>query len=73
LRRASVFPSERKICFEFLKGLTFQEPGDTLYIADFDAQRRTINDLKVVADREAKPLCIPTGAGLRASPRWCIT
>jgi hypothetical protein len=55
LHRASISPSEKKICFEFLKGSTFQEPGDMLYIPDLDAQRRTINDLKVVANRERKP------------------
>jgi Tol biopolymer transport system component len=63
LHRASVSPSEKKICFEFLKGSTFQEPGHTLYIADFDAQRRTITDLKAVANREGKPYWY-------AYPRW---
>lgn len=55
LHRASISPSEKKICFEFLPGHKFTEPGHTLYIADFDAGKRTITNLKVIANAEAKP------------------
>ena len=46
MHRASISPSEKKVCFEFLPGAHFQEPGRALYIADFDAQRRTISTSK---------------------------
>jgi hypothetical protein len=63
LHRASISPSEKKICFEFLKGSTFTEPGHILYIADFDARDRTISNLKVIANQEGKPYWY-------AYPRW---
>jgi Tol biopolymer transport system component len=63
LHRASISPSEKKICFEYLKGSVFTEPGHTLYIADFDAQQRTITSLKVIANQEGKPFWY-------AYPRW---
>ena len=63
LHRASISPNEKKICFEFLKGQKFTEPGHTLYIADFDAQQRTITNLKVIANEEGKSLWY-------AYPRW---
>jgi Tol biopolymer transport system component len=55
LHRASISPSEKKICFEFLKGHKFAEPGHTLYIADFDAEQRTITNAKVIANEAGKP------------------
>jgi len=63
MHRASISPSEKKICFEYLAGANFQEPGHTLYIADFDADKRTITNLKVIANAEGKPLWY-------AYPRW---
>lgn len=63
MHRASISPSEKKICFEFLKGHNFKEPGHTLYIADFDVQKRTIANLKVIANEEGKPFWY-------AYPRW---
>ena len=63
LHRLSVSPSERKVCFEYLAGHKFKEPGHTLYIADFDAQKRTITSLKVIANEEGKPFWY-------AYPRW---
>ena len=63
LHRASISPSEKKICFEFLEGQTFREPGHTLYIADFNARERTIANLKVIANQEGKPFWY-------AYPRW---
>jgi hypothetical protein len=61
--RLSVSPSEKKVCFEFLPGAQFKEPGHTLYIADFDVQQRTITNLKVIANEEGKPFWY-------AYPRW---
>lgn len=63
LHRASISPSEKRICFEFLPGSKFQEPGHTLYIADFDAERRTIGNLKAIANEAGKPIWY-------AYPRW---
>ena len=63
LHRLSVSPSEKKVCFEFLRGHNFTEPGHTLYIADFDAQQRTITNLKAIANEAGKPIWF-------AYPRW---
>ena len=63
MHRASISPSEKKVCFEFLPGAQFKEPGHTLYIADFDAQQRTITNLKVIANEDGKPFWY-------AYPRW---
>jgi hypothetical protein len=63
LHRASISPSEKKICFEFLKGHNFTETGHTLYIADFDARECTITNLKVIANEAGKPFWY-------AYPRW---
>lgn len=63
LHRASISPSEKKICFEFMPGFKFAEPGHTLYIADFDAANRTITNLVPIANREGKQAWY-------AYPRW---
>lgn len=63
LHRASISPSEKRICFEFLPGAKFAEPGHTLYHADFDAQQRTITNIKPFANNPAKPQWF-------AYPRW---
>lgn len=63
LHRASISPSETKICFEYLAGAEFREPGHTLYIGDFDAENRAITNLKVIANAEGKPFWY-------AYPRW---
>jgi hypothetical protein len=63
LHRVSVSPSEKRVCFEFLRGHNFTEPGHTLYVADFDAQQRTIMNLKAIANEEGKPFWY-------AYPRW---
>jgi Tol biopolymer transport system component len=55
LHRASISPSQKKICFEFLTGHKFTEPGHTLYIADFDAEQRTITNPKAIANAAGKP------------------
>ena len=61
--RMSVSPSEKKICFEFQSGFKASEPGHTLYIADFDAQQRTITNLKPFANEAGKKIWF-------AYPRW---
>jgi hypothetical protein len=61
--RVSVSPSEKKVCFEFLTGFQYTEPGHTLYIADFDAEKRTVTNLKVIANKAGKPMWF-------AYPRW---
>lgn len=63
LHRLSVSPSEKKVCFEYFAGHKFKEPGHTLYIADFDAQQRTITNLEVIANEQGKPFWY-------AYPRW---
>jgi hypothetical protein len=63
LHRASISPSEKKICFEFLPGSNFKEPGHTLYIADFDAEKRVIAHPKAIANEEGQ-------AYWYAYPRW---
>jgi len=64
LDRVSVSPSEKKICFEFQTGFKSKGMGGrTLYIADFDAQKRTITKPKAIANEAGKPFWI-------AYPRW---
>jgi Tol biopolymer transport system component len=63
MHRASISPGEKRICFEFLRGQKFTEPGHTLYIADFDAQQRRITNLKAFANADGKPIWF-------AYPRW---
>jgi hypothetical protein len=63
MHRASISPSEKRICFEYLAGAEFTEPGHTLCIADFDAQQRTITNLKAFANADRKPHWY-------AYPRW---
>ncbi len=63
LDRISVSPSETKVCFEFQTGFKDKEPGRTLYIADFDAQKRTITNAAAFANKEGKPIWY-------AYPRW---
>ena len=63
LHRASVSPTEKRICFEFLEGSKFTEPGHTLYVADLDAKARTITNLKAIANEARKRIWF-------AYPRW---
>jgi hypothetical protein len=63
LDRISVSPSEKKICFEFQTGFVYKDPGRTLFIADFDAGKRTITNLKAIANEDGKPFWY-------AYPRW---
>jgi len=63
LDRISASPSETKVCFEFQIGFEYKDPGRTLYIADFDAKKRTITNVKAIANKEGKPIWY-------AYPRW---
>jgi len=54
LDRISVSPSESKICFEYQTGFQYEFPGRTLYVADFDVEKRTISNLKPFANFEGK-------------------
>lgn len=48
---------------EYLAGTDFKETGHTLYLADFDAEKRTITNLKAFANADGKPHWY-------AYPRW---
>jgi hypothetical protein len=63
LDRVSISPSETKVCFEYQPGFKRRVPGRTLYVADFDAKRRTITDPKPFANEDGKPIWF-------AYPRW---
>lgn len=63
IHRASLSPSEKRVCFEYLPGGRFTELGHVLYHADFDARTRAISNLRIFAN--------PTGkAQWFAYPRW---
>ena len=64
LDRVSVSPSETKVCFEYQIGFEYRDTGRTLYIADFDATKRTITNAKPIANKEARP------TPWYAYPRW---
>ena len=62
--RVSISPSEKRVCFEFQTG--FQSKGmfgRTLYIADFDVEKRTVTNTKPFANEAGKPFWF-------AYPRW---
>ena len=63
LDRVSVSPSETKVCFEYQPGFKRRVPGRTLYVADFDAKKRTITNALPFANEEGKPVWF-------AYPRW---
>jgi len=64
LDRVSVSPSETRLCFEYQKGFRYKDTGRTLYIADFDAKKRTITNARPFANEEADP------SPWYAYPRW---
>jgi hypothetical protein len=64
LDRVSVSPSEKRVCFEYQTGFRYKDMGRTLYIADFDAKKRTITNAKPFANEESDPF------PLYAYPRW---
>jgi len=64
LDRVSVSPSEKRICFEYQTGFAAKGmAGRTLYIADFDVEKRAITNPKPIANEAGKPHWI-------AYPRW---
>ena len=63
LDRVSISPSEDKVCFEFQPGSKRKVPGRTLYLADFDAKKRTITNTKPFANEDGKNVWF-------AYPRW---
>jgi catechol 2,3-dioxygenase-like lactoylglutathione lyase family enzyme len=64
LDRVSVSPSERRICCEYQTGFKSKGmTGRTLYIADFDVEKRAITNPKPIANEAGKPFWI-------AYPRW---
>ena len=63
LDRVSVSPSETKVCFEYQKGFARKTTGRTLYVADFDAEKRRISNPKAFANEEGTSRWF-------AYPRW---
>ncbi len=63
LDRISVSPGEDRVCFEFQPGFKRKVPGRTLYLADFDAQKRSITNPKPFANEDGKNVWF-------AYPRW---
>jgi len=63
LDRVSISPSETKVCFEYQTGFKYKDAGRTLYIADFDAKKRTITNAKPFANEEGASRWF-------AYPRW---
>ena len=63
LARVSVSPSETKVCFEYQRGFRHNMSGRTLYVAEFDVEKRTITNAKPFANEEGKPIWF-------AYPRW---
>lgn len=63
LDRISVSPSETKVCFEYQTGFRYKDPGRTLYVADFNAERPSITNAKAFANKEGKNRWF-------AYPRW---
>ena len=63
LCRISVSPSQKKICFGHLLGHKFREPGHAVFIADFDAEKRTITNARPIANKAYKNIWY-------AYPRW---
>jgi hypothetical protein len=64
LDRVSVSPSEKMVCFEYQTGFRYKDTGRTLYLADFDVEKRTITNAKPFANEEANP------SPWYAYPRW---
>ena len=63
LARVSLSPDETKVCFEYQKGLKQSVAGRTLYLADFDVEKRAMTNLEPFANEEGKPIWF-------AYPRW---
>ncbi len=63
LDRVSISPSETRVCFEYQTGFKYKDAGRTLYVADFDAKKRTITNAKPFANKEGRQQWF-------AYPRW---
>ncbi|MBL7133093.1 MAG: ankyrin repeat domain-containing protein [Phycisphaerae bacterium] len=63
LDRISISPSEDKVCFEHQIGHKHNPIGRTLFVADFDAKKRAMTNVKPFANLERKPQWF-------AYPRW---
>ena len=63
LARVSLSPDETKVCFEYQKGFKQSVSGRTLYLADFDKEKRAMTNLKPFANEEGKRVWF-------AYPRW---
>jgi len=63
LDRVSLSRDETRVCFEYQKGFQRSVSGRTLYLADFDAETRTITKARAFANEEGKPVWF-------AYPRW---
>lgn len=63
LARISLSSDETKVCFEYQKGFKHSVAGRTLYVADFDAEKRTMTNFKAFANEAGKPVWF-------AYPRW---
>ncbi len=63
LDRVSISPDEKKVCFEYQRGFNYVYHGRTLYIADFDAAKRSITNMKPIANADGKMFWF-------AYPRW---
>jgi len=63
LDRISISPSEDKVCFEHQIGHKHNPIGRTLYVADFDAKKLAMTNVKPFANLERKPQWF-------AYPRW---
>ncbi len=63
LARVSLSSDETKVCFEYQKGFKHSVAGRTLYVADFDAEKRMMTNFKAFANEDGKPVWF-------AYPRW---
>ena len=63
LDRISVSPSETRVCFEYQTGFERKVPGRILYVADFDAESRTITNAVPFANEGGRQIWY-------AYPRW---
>jgi hypothetical protein len=61
--RISISPDEKKVCFGHLLGHKFRETAHAMCIADFDVEKRTITDVKVIANEGRQEAWY-------AYPRW---
>jgi Tol biopolymer transport system component len=63
LARVSLSADETKVCFEYQKGFKQSVSGRTLYLADFDVEKRAMTNFQAFANEAGKPVWF-------AYPRW---